>query len=96
MSVDQETGRRVPPYDREDHKYMILHQDEWPIWPRLPVKNTKDYRLGMIMSHGGLFGEIDPDKPIVVRLGTMFLVEKMDNVEYPNLDALLDAGWVVD
>lgn len=100
-----DTGKRVPPYYRDDHRWMILHQDEWPLWPKLPLK--RPYTTGIVGSTLGFIigtaidSEINPNSPIRVYLGLLlprsFVVEDHHMyLDYDNLDCLLDAGWVVD
>lgn len=79
---------------------MIKAQDEWPHWPRLPVKNKAladdgYYKVGII--YGSIPGEPQP----IVYLVNLWddnpeLILTAEKIEYPNLQAMLDAGWVVD
>lgn len=95
MAIDEKTGRRVPPFDREDHKWMILNQDAWPQWPRLPVKRTSAEPMFGIIPGTGLASDYEDGAPIKVLTGVMFLPPEGE-IAYETVDALLDDGWEVD
>lgn len=86
-------GLEEPDKSRE----FILHQDDWPAWPFCPLKTEKG---DVAFLHGGdtpLDMEYNPSRSIMMYHGSMYL-PKIDGerTEWPNLEALLSAGWRVD
>ena len=79
---------------RADDKEMIEHPERWPLGPLLPVKNRKK------PTEDGwpLLGIIWSDDPTYVYVGILGLTdyETCPKERYADVDALLDAGWVVD
>lgn len=77
--------------DRDDRAF-ILDQESWPVWPFLPLKVSGQNRCAFL--YGPAF---DPDgSPVTLLVGNMFDPGRAQTREYPDLDALLADGWVVD
>lgn len=75
-------------------KQMIESPNEWPRWPVLPVKQRTD----MTIEPGILFGDPVPGN-VKVHHCNMFAITECSEHEhsaYDSVDALLEAGWVVD
>lgn len=85
-----------------DDKAMMSSPDRWPRWPWLPMKRHvnghSDLDLGLL--HADAF----PDQPCKIYKGNLFegklhyfpLADQAFWSEYPNFDAVLADGWIVD
>jgi hypothetical protein len=77
-------------------KQMIQNPDLWPRWPWLPVKKSAQTLLTGLLccSEEHLEG-----KMIIYHAYLYKMPETMEGVpttEYPNVDAMLADGWVID
>lgn len=98
--LDQKTGKRVPPFDREDHIWMMKNQDEWPLWPRLPLKHPERSLTAVLFGSffEGDYGDPHYQAPIVV-CGLLFDPEILGSnrhLHFETVEEIVDAGWVVD
>ena len=83
-----------PMYGREKDVKMMSDYDEWPRWPRLPLKRAADHgqiEVGCMLAVEGhlttvwlttLFSEID--------------VKTTKHIVYTDAEAIADDGWVID
>lgn len=88
--------------EREKNLHMMRSPDDWPIWPRLPLKrnwNGDPPHAGYMLCGKGF--------EMVVIIGNIFtllpkadsaeeLLTKVDHKVYEDYDAILDDGWMVD
>jgi len=68
--------------------------DNWPLWPKLPVKRRSKTGLpgiGVILAQ-----DVESDGEIKLYSGNVFTDLGTVVETFPSLDALLDAGWVGD
>ena len=78
-------------------KEFIQKPDDWPYWPFLPVKRPKDAgfpEIGVILAIGGKLSTV-----YLVNINADSLEERIkisERKEYPNVDAMLADGWIVD
>lgn len=80
-----------------DDLEMINSPDLWPCWPLLPLKNPKMDDPNMPGTSAP--GVIIYTNPTRVILGCMFLMNFTDDtpsIQYESVQAMLDAGWIVD
>lgn len=90
---------------REASLKMYVDPNQWPCWPRLPVKHStkKDATgfplLGFVMHPR----ERDPHpRTVVIYRGNVIMrytqveFEALPTETFPTFEALLDAGWRVD
>lgn len=80
-----------------DDLEMINSPDLWPWYPMLPLKNPKMDDPHMPGTSAP--GVITVGNPTRVLLGCMFMMypsESMPHIQYESVQALLDAGWIVD
>lgn len=74
---------------------MLNDPSSWPRWPWLPMKK----RPGGIADPNGL-GYIygDPGQPIILHVGNMLSTDmsKLPTLTFESVEALMQAGWVVD
>ena len=88
--------------ERQGHdKDLISRQDEWPHWPRLPMKRVWTASSGnQDMELGVILGTAEMNKEITVYLNAnIFGNLKPEDLEvriYDNVDAMLADGWTVD
>lgn len=87
---------------RERHKAQMATPAEWPHWPILPVKRVNpevhQIECGVMFAVEGYL--------TTVCLGFMWIAKGPtiddamncfpEKLKYDDLDAVLDAGWVVD
>lgn len=83
----------------QDHKFMIEHPDNWPMWPHLPLVNRSpefyEYDgLGYLLDSGPVNYRINGG--IIVRLGNMYGVGRHGAIEYSSVDYMLAEGWRVN
>lgn len=101
--VGERLYRDLPPSIREESREMILRPSQWPIWPLLPVKR---YRLNRLLPECGViyWGSLTDDPSETSKLTVTFRSifdtdvrrEEFEQIEYVNVDTLLDDGWEVD
>jgi hypothetical protein len=82
---------------------MMQTPEEWPVWPRLPMKRT---RTGAQQEYGVLFDRLMvgqfvwfPGKTIYDKLtpaGDEVVIISKDENQAASLQKILDEGWVVD
>ncbi len=87
--------------DRIDDQRMMEHPERWPRWPVLPIKRRMDhglpdYAVMLAIEHHGT---------TVVHINLSYIsngktlnqiVEDSATTVYPDIDSLLDDGWIVD
>jgi hypothetical protein len=83
------------PERRQQDKDMILNPDNWPMWPRLPLKRTPQ---GDRPNCGFVFNGSTHDDAVqpIVYLALIFSNVVDEKLVYQDIDALLDDGWTVD
>jgi hypothetical protein len=92
MTTEFGTYLRGGERDRE----MIENPMRWPNI-RLPLKNPSRYDTDIDRAFGVLVtGMTWPSEKRAVHIGNLFMPLGDETEEYENVDALLDAGWVVD
>jgi len=74
------------------HRELIEHPEAWPVYPKLPMKRRR--RVGMPGLGYLLAGDVSDGK-VIVHKGLIYS-EATETVEFESIDALLEAGWVVD
>lgn len=82
---------------------MVADARNWPLWPFLPLKNKKEKGDGSFPLLLGFLCAPPPITEVTVFIGAVPIFEKeycspssYPHRKYPNLTALLTAGWVVD
>lgn len=80
---------------RERHRDMILNPLKWP---RLVLPLVRRNEFSDVALFAPAKNKVDPDKPIKIYFANLWDSKWMEREtkEYPNIDALLDDGWVVD
>jgi hypothetical protein len=82
--------------NERDDLAMMRDPDRWPVWPQLPIKRNKD---GAPLELGRLLNTSLKDDTVapIVRLGTIFEPwSNAETIEYPDLEAVVADGWIVD
>lgn len=78
---------------------MMERPDDWPLWPRLPLKRREPLTDAIATKFPDL-GFLFADSKPVVHLGCIYEDRHMDDPasmkEYSNFAAIVDDGWVVD
>ena len=76
----------------ERSKQMILDPDQWPCWPRLPMKR--------IIKAGDWpeLGFINASEYSVIYQTLLYaeITPTTKKITYKNIDAMLADGWIVD
>ena len=76
---------------------MILHDEKWPCWPRLPMKHTrhKDLEVPTLPLLGVICaGELT--RVYLCNVIETIVFEKTPYRQYESVDAVLADGWIVD
>lgn len=76
----------------DDDRAFILDQDNWPMWPWLPLKMTGTLKPAFLDGRH-LTRHLEDGIPLQIHAG---LDEPRELLEYLNVDAMLADGWVVD
>lgn len=79
---------------RERHRRMILSPYDWP-HAYLPLKRYRDGEMEVAILRTA-FSKPDVEFHIDLNLTIFGPVGESERVVYPNVDALLDDGWIVD
>jgi hypothetical protein len=80
----------------ERDREIIVDENRWPLWPRLPLKRPEHRDRSGLPELGFLVSQARQG-PHTVFLG--MVTEKADGLktmEYKTINDLLDDGWVVD
>lgn len=93
-------------HTREEELAMMSQPNRWPQWPLLPVKNPgmRDRGLPvvgiMIEQEHEVLAHASYVKPIVYNVNLYSFkrseLASYEKWEYPTLQDVVDAGWVVD
>ena len=75
-------------------KEMILDPDTWPRWPWLTVKKPAQTMLTGLLCDEHLEGKMIIFHAYLYKMPTT--MEGVPTTEYPNVDAMLADGWVID
>lgn len=71
---------------------FILDQEQWPMWPVLPMKCYRDgTESGWLRADS-----VGADGTVKLRVGNIYDSSPAEIREFPSIDAMLDAGWMVD
>lgn len=84
-------------HTREDHRNMILDPYKWPHMS-LPLKRFRNGHMETALLWAGM-NRLSEDEPLQIKANTTLfgnLPGGPDFIDYDNVDALLDDGWVVD
>lgn len=104
-----EQGWRSARHERQEseaaHLEMMRDANRWPVWPLLPVQHVSRKEpdgCGMnllgFMCEAGMTGQAAPK----VYVGSMYFrtegkrLEELPVEDYPNLEAVIAAGWRVN
>lgn len=80
-------------HTRAEDREMMLTPLRWPRWPWLPVKQPQ--ADGSWPNIGSIYADdTEEGKPVTVRFDPK--LNPNEPKTYPDVDALLDDGWVVD
>lgn len=90
--TETSTGR----YTEADHLRMMQSPDEWPMWPKLPMRKgthgNGGPELGFLVEgygpavyRGNVFTSVDA-----------FVLNRIEKEAFPTFGAMYAAGWRVD
>lgn len=87
-------------HTEQDELNMMSNPGLWPRWPWLPMKRRK---VGDLPDTGLLHADAEAGKPTKLYKGNLYeglgWFPRHDQAfwkEYPNFDAIVADGWVVD
>jgi hypothetical protein len=77
---------------------QMKDESAWPMGDILPLKHATRHDQDPLLGAVGLplLGTLHRGKGPVVVLGDMFGIRKLGEEVYPDFEAVLAAGWVVD
>lgn len=84
-----------------DHKQMMSHPDQWPVWPVLPVKRYKQPGvfpvLGILLAVKSMQHTVfEVNMFEAVDLKSLVTDPAVTKHVYKGVDEILADGWVVD
>jgi hypothetical protein len=86
----------TPTTSREAERQMMLDPMRWPCWPWLPVKRYSE-TPGQPPDCALIYADDTVDGQPVTLFEHPYKTKRPDRLEtFANVDAMLDAGWVVD
>jgi len=83
--------------NRFHHKSMIEEPNRWP-YLHLPLKNSQDREPGGFPQCSLTFGPKEDGSILIYKINLWMLpiTDETPRETFQDVDALLDAGWVVD
>lgn len=79
--------------DERDDEAFILDQEQWPLWPVLPMKRRGTMDTGFL---AGPYTPTNVTESVTLYLGNIYRIADAVPCEYGTVRELLADGWVVD